>query len=111
MTMNVESEAMLEDKFIKQLQSMGYEFIKIKDEEGLNANFKLQLEKLNKKELDNGGITDAEFDRILTYLDSGSIFDKADKLRDTYRLKREGGKSVSIKFLNQKDWCKNIFQV
>lgn len=111
MAINVESEAMLEGEFIKQLQNMGYEFIKIKDEEGLNANFKLQLERLNKKELDNGQISDEEFDRILTYLDSGSIFDKADKLRDTYRLKREGGKSVSIKFLNQKDWCKNIFQV
>lgn len=111
MSIGVESEAMLEDKFIKQLQSMGYEFIKIKDEDGLNANFKIQLEKLNKKELENGGITDEEFDRILTYLDSGSIYDKADKLRDTYRLKREGSRSVSIKFLNQKDWCKNIFQV
>ncbi len=111
MSIDVESEAMLENKFIKQLQGMGYEFIKIKDEDDLNANFKLQLEKLNKKELENGGITDDEFDRILTYLDSGSIYDKADKLRDTYRLKREGGKSVSIKFLNQKDWCKNIFQV
>ena len=111
MTMNIESEVMLENKFIKQLQSMGYEFIKIKNEEELNANFKLQLEKLNKKELKDSEISNAEFDRILTYLDSGSIFDKADKLRDTYRLKREGGKSVSIKFLNQKDWCKNIFQV
>ena len=111
MSVDVESEAMLEDKFIKQLQSMGYEYIKLKDEDGLNNNFKSQLEKLNKKELENGEITDEEFDRILTYLDSGSVFDKADKLRDTYRLKRDGGKSVSIKFLNQKDWCKNIFQV
>lgn len=111
MSIDVESEAMLENKFIKQLQGMGYEFIKIKDEDDLNANFKLQLENLNKKELLNDRITDEEFDRILTYLDSGSIYDKADKLRDTYRLKREGGKSVSIQFLNQKDWCKNIFQV
>lgn len=111
MSIDVESEAMLENKFIKQLQGMGYEFIKIKNEDDLNANFKLQLENLNKKELLNDGITDEEFDRILTYLDSGSIYDKADKLRDTYRLKREGGKSVSIQFLNQKDWCKNIFQV
>ena len=111
MSVDVESEAMLEDKFIRQLQTMGYEYIKLKDEDRLNNNFKSQLEKLNKKELENEGITDEEFDRILTYLDSGSVFDKADKLRDTYRLKRDGGKSVSIKFLNQKDWCKNIFQV
>ena len=111
MDVDVESEAMLEEKFIKQLKGMGYEFIKIKNEEELNANFKIQLEKINKKELNGTSITDEEFDRILTYLDSGSIFDRADKLRDEYTIKRDGEMSVSIKFLNQKDWCKNIFQV
>ncbi len=67
--------------------------------------------KLNKKELGENPLTDDEFDKILTYLDSGSIFDKAEKLRDEYTVKREGNNLVSIKFLNQKDWCKNIFQV
>ena len=51
MDIDVESESMLEEKFIKQLQSMGYERVQIKNEEQLNANFKLQIEKLNKKEL------------------------------------------------------------
>jgi len=111
MSVNVETEAMLEERFIKQLQGLGYERIKIKNEEQLNANFKVQLEKLNKKELNGEPITDEEFERILLYLDAGSIFDKADKLRDEYTIKRDDGTSVSIKFLNQKDWCKNIFQV
>ena len=109
--MDVESEVMLEEKFIEQLKNMGYEFIKIKDENELNSNFKTQLEKLNKKELNGEPLTNEEFGRILTYLDSGSIFDKAEKLRDTYTIKRENQMPVSIKFLNQKDWCKNIFQV
>lgn len=99
---NVDSEAMLEEKFIEHLQSMGYERINIKNEEHLNANFKIQLEKLNKKELGENPLTDEEFDKILTYLDPGSIFDKAEKLRDEYTVKREGNNSVSIKFLNQK---------
>ena len=111
MDIDVESEAMLEEKFIEQLKGMGYEFIKIKNEEELNANFKIQLEKLNKKELNGTTISDDEFDRIITHLDSGSIFDRAEKLRDEYTIKRDGEMSVSIKFLNQKDWCKNIFQV
>ena len=111
MTFNVESEAMLEEKFIEQLEEMGYERVKITNEEQLNINFKQQLEKLNKKELKEQALSDNEFDRILTYLDSGSIFDKADKLRDEYTIKRDDNTSVSIKFLNQKDWCKNIFQV
>ena len=103
MTVDVESEAMLEEKFIEQLQDMGYERIKIKNEQQLNANFKQQLEKLNKKELNGQPLTDDEFERILTYLDSGSIFDKADKLRDEYTIKKDDGTSVSIKFLNQND--------
>ena len=111
MAVDVESEAMLEERFIEQLQSMGYERIKIKNEEELNANFKLQLEKLNKKVLNGKPLTDEEFERILIYLDSGSVFDKATKLRDEYTIKRDGEMSVSIQFLNQKDWCKNIFQV
>ncbi len=111
MSVNVESEAMLEEKFIQDLQSMGYERIKIKNEEQLNANFKIQLEKLNKKELNGKPLTDEEFKKILIYLDSGSVFDKAEKLRDEYTIKRDDNTSVSIKFLNQKDWCKNYFQV
>ena len=39
---NVESESMLEEKFIQQLQSMGYERVKIKNEDQLNANFKIR---------------------------------------------------------------------
>ena len=111
MSFDVETEAQLEDKFIEQLKGMGYEFIKIKNEDELNANFKIQLEKLNKKELNGTSISDDEFDRILTFLDQGSVFDKADRLRDEYTIKRDNGMSVSIKFLNQKDWCKNYFQV
>lgn len=111
MSVDVESESMLEEKFIEQLQSMGYERIKIKNEEQLNANFKTQLEKLNHKELNGKPLKDEEFEKILLHLDSGSIFDKADKLRDEYTIKRDEGTSVSIKFLNQKDWCKNYFQV
>ena len=42
MDVDVESEAMLEEKFIEQLKGMGYEFIKIKNEGELNANFKIQ---------------------------------------------------------------------
>lgn len=103
--MSVESEAVLEAKLIERLSENGYEKINIKNEEELNANFKVQLEKLNKCQL-----TDEEFNSILQHLDSGSIFDKAKKLRDHFYIERED-KSFFIKFLNEKDWCRNIFQV
>ena len=101
----VESEAVLEAKLIDRLSENGYQKINIKNEEELNANFKIQLEKLNRCEL-----TDEEFNRILQYLDSGTIFDKAKKLRDRFYIERED-ESFFIKFFNEKDWCKNIFQV
>ena len=103
--MSVESEAVLEAKLIDRLCENGYEQVNIKDEEELNTNFKLQLEKLNRCKL-----TDEEFNRIIQHLDSGSIFDKAKKLRDHYYIEREE-ESFFIKFLNEKDWCRNIFQV
>lgn len=83
----------------------GYEFVKIKNKDGLISNFKTQLEKLNKCYL-----KDEEFKQVLLYLDQGSIFDKAKKLRDRFFIDREDN-PFYIKFLNEKDWCKNIFQV
>ena len=103
--MSTQSEAVLEDNLIKRLSNSGYEFIKIQNEEQLNNNFKIQLEKLNHCKL-----TDDEFKKILLFLNQGSIFDKAKKLRDHYFIDRKDN-PFYIKFLNQKDWCKNIFQV
>ena len=83
----------------------GYERIKIKNEKELIANFKAQLEKLN-----NCYLKDEEFQAVLLHLEQGSIFDKAKKLRDKFFVEREGN-PFYIKFLNERDWCKNIFQV
>ncbi|MBE6494607.1 MAG: type I restriction endonuclease subunit R [Methanosphaera stadtmanae] len=103
--MSTESEAVLENKLIEKLTNNGYSYIKLDNEDDLNSNFKKQLEKLN-----NVKLTDEEFDRLLIYLDDGSIFEKSRKLRDKYYIKRED-ESFYLKFLNQKEWCKNIFQV
>lgn len=103
--MSTESEAMLESKLIDELSNNGYEKIEIKNEEDLKKNFKKQIEKLNDIKL-----TEDEFKKLLIYLDKGSIFDKAKKLRERYPIKREK-KTKHIIFLNQDKWCKNIFQV
>ena len=42
-----QSEARLEAEFIKQLQGQGYEYVKVKDEDGLLKNLRRQLELLN----------------------------------------------------------------
>jgi type I restriction enzyme R subunit len=104
--MATQSEAALESKLINKLVDGGYQRVQIKDESELKSNFKAQLEKFN-----NIQFTDNEFNQILIHLEGGTVFDKAKKLRDMYELKRESESVKYIRFLNKKDWCKNIFQV
>lgn len=103
--MATQSEVALEKCLIDKLIDGGYERVKISDENGLKDNLKSQIERFNKIEL-----SDDEFNKILLHLESGTIFDKAKKLRDKYALKRED-EVIYIDFFNTKDWCKNIFQV
>ena len=112
--MATQSEAALEQGLIKALQDMSYEYVKISEETNLHANFKAQLEMHNRKELAKFGrehFTDAEFDRILIYLEGGTRFDKAKKLRDLYPLDTEDGNRIWVEFLNRQQWCQNEFQV
>ncbi len=112
--MVTQSEEILEQGLIKTLQEMSYECISIKEEENLYANFKLQLEKHNRKELALHGresFTDKEFDKILLYLEGGTRFEKAKKLRDLKDFQLENGERVWIEFINKQKWCQNEFQV
>lgn len=112
--MVTQSEEILEQGLIKTLQEMSYEYISIKEEENLYANFKLQLEKHNRKELALHGresFTDKEFDKILLYLEGGTRFEKAKKLRDLKDFQLENGERVWIEFINKQQWCQNEFQV
>lgn len=93
---------------------MSYEYVKIEEETNLQANFKTQLEIHNSKELAKFGrdkLTDKEFERILIFLEGGTRFEKAKKLRDLYPLDLETGGRVWIEFLNRNQWCQNEFQV
>jgi len=109
-----QSEEILEQGLIKTLTEMSYEYVSIKEEENLLANFKVQLEKHNHKELAAHGrehFTDKEFDKILLYLEGGTRFEKAKKLRDLKNFQLENGERVWIEFINKQHWCQNEFQV
>lgn len=112
--MATQSEAALENGLIKTLMDNSYERVFIKEEENLKANFKVQLEKHNQKALALIGraqFTDKEFEQILIYLEGGTRFEKAKKLRDLYPLETEDGQRIWVEFLNQRKWCQNEFQV
>ena len=112
--MSVQSEAALENGLIATLQKMNYEYVHIEEEKNLSANFKRQLEKHNKKKLEELGrteFTESEFEKILIYLEGGTRFEKAKKLRDLFPLELENGERLWVEFLNRTHWCQNEFQV
>ena len=112
--MTTQSEAALEEGLIRTLVENSYERVVIKEEENLRENFKRQLEKHNRRELELNGrteFTEAEFDRILLHLEGGTRFEKAKKLRDLYTLQTDDGRNIWVEFLNTKKWCQNEFQV
>ena len=104
--MTRQSEQILENELVKQLQSLGHSFVEIPDESALVANLKSQLEKHNKLSL-----SDKEFAKVLNHLNKGNVFERSKLLRDKMQLTKEDGTSVYIEFLNQEHWCQNQFQV
>lgn len=104
--MSPQSEFALENSLISQLEGMEYSFVTIEDEKQMLANLKKQLETHNKIIFANG-----EFERVLSHLNSGSVFERAKILRDRYSLRRDNGDLIYISFLNCDDWCLNEFQV
>lgn len=112
--MPVQSEQILEEGLIKTLIENSYERVILNDENELKSNFKAQLEKHNTDELKRHGrtsFTESEFDKILLYLEGGTRFEKAMKLRDLKEFELENGERVWINFFDSKNWCKNEFQV
>lgn len=105
--MSTQSEALLEENLLKQLEGMGYQRVRIDGEAAMLANLKRQLQIHNK----DIRFTDSEFERILHHLNTGTIVERAKILRDKFALKRDDGETAYISFLNCDEWCVNEFQV
>ena len=104
--MTTQSEQILENNLITQLETLGFENVFIDDEDALIANLKGQLEKHNKVNL-----SDAEFKQILNKLARGNIFEKAKILRDKVDYVKDNGDVGYIDLIDQVMWCKNEYQV
>lgn len=93
--MSTQSEAALEAGLIATLRQMDYEYVQIVEEDNLYTNFKRQLEIHNRKRLEEHGRTEftaEEFEKILIYLEGGTRFEKAKKLRDLYPIGKHSEK-------------------
>ncbi|MGY6560799.1 MAG: type I restriction endonuclease subunit R [Luteibaculaceae bacterium] len=104
--MSKQSEQILEEQLIAQLQKLGYTYLPISDEKKLIANLKSQLEKHNQISL-----SDAEFEKVLNLLNKGSVFEKAKTLRQKQHIVRDNGDNLYFEFLNTEHWCQNQYQV
>jgi type I restriction enzyme R subunit len=102
----MQSEAILEQALMSQLHGLGYSFVPVHDGDTLLANLKSQLERFNKT-----SFTAKEFDAVLNHLAKGNVFEKAKTLRDRFNLTKEDGTTFYVRFFNNEDWSKNLYQV
>jgi type I restriction enzyme R subunit len=105
-TTGIQAEQVLEDNLVKQLTTLGYQFVTINDEHDLLANLRNQLEKHNKVKL-----SDNEFAQVLNKLSTGSVFERAKVLRDKVLYKKDNDDAGYLELINQEHWCQNQFQV
>ena len=106
-----QSEADLEQEFIRLLCELGYERLTIHKEADLIANLRTQLEKLN-----NYRFTDGEWkrfwDEVLANNNSG-ILEKTRLIQEDYVqvLRRDNGESKNIQLIDKKCIHNNSLQV
>jgi type I restriction enzyme R subunit len=101
-----QSEQILEEQLVAQLQKLGYKYALINDEADLLVNLKAQLEKHN-----NITFSKTEFERVVNLLSKGSVFEKSKTLREKQHIVRDNGDNLYFEFLNTEHWCQNKYQV
>lgn len=105
--MSKQSEQVLEEQLIIQLQKLGYKYVILPNEKALLANLKSQIEKHN-----SIVFSDSEFEKVLNILNKGSVFEKAKTLREKkHHIIRDNGDNLYFEFLNVEHWCQNEYQV
>lgn len=106
-----QSEASLEENFVRQLVAQGYERLNIDNEEGLINNLRAQLEKLNGIQL-----SDAEWKRLFTLEianENLNIEDKTEIIQRNHILSivLDNGETKNIRLIDKNDIYNNTIQV
>ncbi|MDF2418007.1 HsdR family type I site-specific deoxyribonuclease [Acinetobacter beijerinckii] len=104
--MTVQGEYQLENELITQLQGLGYATVTIKDESQLLSNLKTQIERANRLP----PLSETEWKQVISFLNTGTVFERAKNLRDQFPVKFDDGSSKHIFFLSD-DPSKNVYQV
>lgn len=100
-------ESQIEDDLIKQLMDLKYvQRPDIIDRKTLEQNFKSKFETLNRVRL-----TENEFLRIREDIITSDVFKASKLLRERQYFQREDGTPLHYTLVNNKEWCKNDFEV
>lgn len=97
----------IEDKLIKQLTELKYIYRPdIVDRKTLEQNFRTKFEALNRVRL-----SENEFLRLREGIIHPDVFAASKLLRERQYFQREDGTPLHYTLVNNKDWCKNDFEV
>ena len=105
--MTVQREYQLENELISQLKQLGYASVTLKDESQLLSNLKTQVERANGL----APLSETEWKQVISFLSTGTVFERAKNLRDLFPVKFDDGTSKHIFFFLSDDPSKNIYQV
>ena len=104
---NMSKENQIEESLIEQLKGLKYiHRPDIVDRKTLEQNFKAKFEELNRINL-----TDNEFLRLREEIINSDVFAASKLLRERQYFQREDGTPLHYTLVNNKDWCKNDFEV
>jgi type I restriction enzyme R subunit len=106
-----QSEAQLEEAFIKLLQGQAYDYLPITSEDDLKLNLRLQIQLLNKIEF-----SDTEWEKFFIESISSSnegLLEKTTRLQEDYIrvLKRDGGETKNVYLIDKANIHNNRLQV
>ena len=100
-------ENQIEESLIKQLTELKYSYRpEIVDRKTLEQNFKTKFEALNRVRL-----SENEFLRLREEIINPDVFAASKLLRERNYFQREDGTPLHYTLVNNKDWCKNDFEV
>ncbi|CEG23836.1 Type-1 restriction enzyme R protein [Planococcus massiliensis] len=106
-----QSEAQLENEMIEQLVQLGYAKVSIPSIKNLQENFRIQMDRLNKENLNGILLSDKEFARLLLKIEGKSVYESAKLLRDKQTITRDDDSTLYLQLMDTQNYSNNLLQV
>ena len=101
------TESQIERALIAKLIDLKYTYREdIRDRVSLEKNFREKFQELNRVTL-----SDSEFARLKETIITSDVYAASQLLRNRNTFEREDGTPLHYTLVNNKDWCKNTFEV